>query len=102
MYFTKHTTSNGATEYRAVVAGDHGEFAYWCQDDRSNRWPNDFSVTVDGVRFIIGYMDHEPEEIAFEKVAALDVPQLALAALVFAMSGDFDTSGDRGIEFAIS
>jgi hypothetical protein len=99
-FYTKQQPS-GMIEYRAVVTQRDGRaFAYWCQRDNHNVWSNDFAVVVAHQRYIIGYMDHDEDE-RFKRVHTSKIPREAMFALMFAMTEEFDTSGDSGLDFYI-
>ena len=103
MQFYRVLTTNGGRsdkviEYRAVVQLEDGRpFAYWTQRDDARAWGGDFAFHIEGERWIIGYLDHE--EFEGEVVKPADIPANAFAAMMFAMTPEFDTSGDSGLDF---
>lgn len=101
MQFYVKQQPSGLVEYRAVVKQSDGRlFAHWCQRDEERLWPSDFAVIVEGQRYIIGYMNHD-EDDDFAPIATTYIPREALFALMFAMTEEFDTSGDSGLTFMV-
>ena len=95
MQFLKNTIDG---EVRAVVAGEYEEserFAYWCNRDDERKHTNDDTVTIDGRRMIVGYLDHEEDEV-WAEVRPSEIDQDMLAAIMFTMTSEFDT-GDHVI-----
>lgn len=91
MKFSYTKTNTGAMEYRAHTTLDGAPFLYWCQVDDEKRWPADHELMIEGRRFIIGYMDDEGDEPG-AAILASDIEPRTLAALMFAMSQEFDTN----------
>lgn len=92
MFFCK-VKINGAYEFLAVTENGDSLFAYWCQLDNNRNHANDHAVIVEGDRFIVGYHEmEEPEH--YTKVEPSEIDNKSLAAIMFAMSSDFNASSD--------